>query len=78
MNLFSIIEDQVVLRNQNGVFTQVKLAHRGGYLYATLGSNRFVQLYANHETSSPVWRWQDFTSANVYHPDGLSRLKIQR
>lgn len=71
--LFTVIEDQAVLRRTNGVYTQVKLALRGDELFACVGSG-FIRLYANQATSSPSIRWDYIENQDAYKPDKFNRL----
>jgi IMP cyclohydrolase len=74
MNLFSIIDDQIILRNASGVYKQAKLATRGNELFAALSSTSFIMVYGNHETSSPHWRWTSMDNEVAYTVGKFGRL----
>lgn len=71
--LFTIIEDQVILRSTRGVYKQAKLATRGEFLYAATAGG-FVMLYANGTTSSPTLRWEEIEGIENYRSGRLGRL----
>lgn len=49
--MFKPLEGDSAVLYQNGVFRQVDLATRGGYLFARLGGGGYVRLYADGSTS---------------------------
>jgi hypothetical protein len=60
IDLFHVVEDAtVILRNKKGVYRQAKVYHRGGRLYAGLGSG-FVRLM-QRGTSNPDVSWEDLS-----------------
>jgi hypothetical protein len=73
--LFTIIEDQVILRSSKGVYKQTKLARRDGYLYAAVGSS-FLRLYANGTTSNPATVWEEMENRHKYETGQFGRMRI--
>lgn len=60
MDLFHEVPDEQVIIVKRGLYKQCKLYHRGGKLYANIGYS-FVQLLADHGTSSPYVRWVELS-----------------
>lgn len=71
--LFTVIDDQIVVRTTSGIYKQAKIAIRNSYAFAQIGGG-FVQLYANGTTSNPNMRWIDMENADQYRPGSLGRL----
>ena len=71
--LFSITEDQIIIRTARGVYKQCHVARRGKNIYAKAGGG-FVMLYANGTTSHPDLRWEELEGAARYVPGPLGRL----
>lgn len=60
MSLFSIVDGEVAILVENGVYKQVPIYTRNGYIFAKNGSG-YVQLYANGSTSKPKCRLDTMT-----------------
>lgn len=60
MGLFQEIEGEAAVLVEGGVYKQVPLFKRNGYLYAKLGSG-FVKLYADGSTTKPKCRLETLT-----------------
>lgn len=71
--LFTILDDQIIVRTSKGVYKQTKIALRGPYAYAKI-SGGFVGLYANGTTSHPDIRWVDMENGSCYKQGSLGRL----
>lgn len=71
--LFTITEDQAIIRSVNGIYRQARIARRGDHVYACVG-NGFVMLYANGTTSSPTMRWEEIENQDQYKASRLGRL----
>lgn len=67
MSFFKQVEGEAAILVNNGVFSQVDLYSRDGYLYAKHGSG-FVRLYADGSTSKAKLRL-DFMSYGGHHKD---------
>lgn len=76
MSLFSVIEDQVIIRTSKGVFKQTRIAERDGYAYAKIAGG-FIMLYANGTTSNPDHRWVDLQTTRQLTTGSLGRLCIE-
>ena len=76
MSFFKEIEGEAAVIVENGIFKQVALAERDGYLYAKAGGG-FIRLHRDGSTSKSggKTRW-DYISCNSF-PDDLGRLKVQ-
>lgn len=73
MSFFKEIEGEAAILVENGVYKQVPLYVRDGYLYAKVGGG-FVRLMADGATTKSKLRL-DFMSWNgPLHRDGLGRL----
>lgn len=74
--LFQEIEGEVAILSANGVYKQVPLFKRAGYIYAKHGGG-FVRLCADGSTSMPKVRIDTITWTNgVLGKDALGRLAI--
>lgn len=74
--LFTVIDDQIVLRGKNGIYKQARLAHRAGHVFAKVAGG-FVQVYTNGTTSHPDYRWLDMEGGDQYVPGSLGRLTVR-
>jgi hypothetical protein len=70
--LFTVLERHVILRTSNGVFRQVRVAHRGVHVYAQVSTGNFVMLYKDNTTSNPNIRWVEMEGD--YAADNFGRL----
>lgn len=73
--LFTITDDQIILRSAKGVYRQAKIATRKGLIYACHGGG-FVLLYANGVTSVPTLRREDMDTNIRWDIGKLGRLII--
>jgi hypothetical protein len=71
--LFTVTEDQIILRTAKGIYKQTKIARRGQYAYAQIGGG-FVMLYANGTTSHPTIQWIELEAEKKYRTGSLGRL----
>jgi hypothetical protein len=71
--LFTVLDDQIIVRTGKGIYKQVKVALRGQYAFAKVGGG-FVGLYASGTTSHPDIRWIDMENGSCYKPGSLGRL----
>ena len=71
--LFTVTDDQVIIRTSKGVYRQAKIARRGDFIYACVG-NGFIMLYSNGTTSSPTVRWEEIENQDMYMAGRLGRL----
>lgn len=76
-NLFSVTDDNIILRTSSGVYKQARVARRGADLYATVGAG-FVRLYQDNTTSSPTLRWECMEGEHLATPDTYGRLVADR
>lgn len=76
MSLFQEVDGEVAIIVQNGVFKQVPLYKRGGYLYAK-SNGGFIRLYFDGSTTVAKARLETITWSNgVLGKDSLGRLAI--
>lgn len=74
MSLFSEVMGEVAILIEGGVYKQVPLYVRNGYLHAKLGSG-YVRLYKSGETSKPKCRLETITwDQTALGTDHLGRL----
>ena len=71
--MFKPLEGDSAVLYQNGVFRQVDLATRGGYLFARLGSG-YVRLYADGSTSKDGCKIDALSTENPLCRDRLNRI----
>lgn len=71
--LFTVLDDQVIVRTAKGVYKQAKIAIRGMHPFAKVGGG-FIQLYTNGTTSNPDIRWVDMENGHCYKAGSLGRL----
>lgn len=74
--MFHIVEDAFVITRARGVYRQVKLYSRRGYLHAGHGTG-YIRLTANG-TSSPNVSWDEIggLAARAYKPNKLGYLEL--
>lgn len=75
MTLFTVIDDQVILRTSRGVYKQAKLALREGHVYAKIPGG-FVLLSGNGTTSHPDYRWVGMDTTLAMASGSLGRLIV--
>ena len=72
MHVFMKTESLVILFSK-GVYKQVPIYERGGFVYAQHGTG-FIQLRANSRTSFPGIAWVEHDLGDLVAPDRLSKL----
>lgn len=78
MSLFKEIEGDCAIVRISGVYKQLPLFTRNGYLYAAIGSNGYVRLKSDGTTSKPNMSLEHLeTELELYH-DSFSRLGTKR
>lgn len=78
MGLFSIIEGDTAIVRNAGVFKQVPIYARDGYLYAGISSNAFVRLYCDGSTSKANLRLDHLDTTQQLYRDSFGRLGTKR
>jgi len=73
MSFFKQVEGEAAILVNNGVYTQVDLYTRDGYLFAKHGSG-FVRLMADGSTSKAKLRLDFMSWEGGLHRDSLGRL----
>lgn len=73
MGLFQMREGDSAVLVINGVYKQVPLATRDGYIYAAV-SGGFVRLNSDGATSQPKMRLEHLDITTEFHRDPLGRL----
>ena len=73
MSGFKIIEGEYVIVSQGGVYKQVAVAVRNGYLFAAT-SGGYVRLYSNGGTSKDKLRFDEMSWEGVLYADKLGKL----
>lgn len=73
MSFFKQVEGEAAILVNNGVFSQVDLYSRDGYLYAKHGSG-FVRLYADGSTSKAKLRLDFMSFDETLYRDPMGRL----
>lgn len=73
MSFFKQVEGEAAILVNNGVFSQVDLYSRDGYLFAKHG-NGFVRLYADGATSKAKLRLDFMSYGGLLCRDSLGRL----
>lgn len=73
MSFFKELEGEAAVLVQNGVYQQVPLFIRDGYLYAKLGSG-FIRLMADGSTTKAQTRLDFMSSDQPLRRDALGRL----
>lgn len=73
MSFFQQIEGEAAILVENGVYKQVDLYARDGYLYAKIGGG-FVRLMADGATTKPRLRLEYLTWTGDLARDALGRL----
>lgn len=73
MSFFKQVEGEAAILVNNGVFSQVDLYSRDGYLFAKHGSG-FVRLYADGSTSKAKLRLDFMSYGGHLCRDSLGRL----
>jgi hypothetical protein len=74
MSLFKHLEGDVAIIQSGGVYKQVDLYTRNGFLYAALSSNAFIRLKADGSTSKPNTTLLHIETELALHHDSLGRL----
>ena len=75
MSFFKQIEGDAAILVENGVYKQVDLYSRDGYLFAKIGSG-FVRLMADGSTSKHRLRLDFMSFEGELGSDGLGRLVV--
>lgn len=75
MGLFQELEGDVAILVSNGVYKQVPLYKRDGYLFAKSGGG-FVRLHADGATSQASVRIDTLSIEGALYKDPLGRLAI--
>lgn len=73
MSFFKEIEGEAAVLIENGVYKQVPLYSRDGYLYAKVGGG-FVRLMADGATTKAKLRLDTLSWTGALYRDGLGRL----
>lgn len=73
MSFFQEIEGEAAVLVENGVYKQVPLYSRDGYLYAKVGGG-FVRLMADGVTTKAKLRLDTLSWTGPLYRDGLGRL----
>ena len=73
MGLFQQLEGEAAIIVQNGVYKQVDLFTRNGYIYART-SGGFVRLNADASTTKPGVRLDTLDYSGELRRDGMGRL----
>lgn len=74
MKYFTEIEEGQAVIFANGVYRQVKLAERGGKVYAKYGAG-YVRLHRGGGSSHPKVRWHEIDAGETgYHESGMHVL----
>lgn len=74
MSYFQPVEHEVAILYRRGVFKQVPLATRDGFIYAALSSTSFIRLKADGSTSQPDTKLDALTWDGPLHRDEMGRL----
>lgn len=74
MSFFKEVEGEAAILVENGLFRQVPLYTRDGYLFAKYGSG-FVRLMADGSTTRAKCRLDFMTWEGQLYRDGLGRLR---
>ena len=75
MNLFTTLDDHVIIRTTKSVYKQVKIAVRDDHLSARIGGG-FVMLYTSGTTSNPDMRWVELSTTMEFISGSLGRLVV--
>lgn len=73
MSFFQHVEGEAAILVENGVYRQVDLYQRDGYLYAKVG-NGFVRLMADGATTKAKLRLDFMSFDKPLYRDGMGRL----
>lgn len=73
MGFFQQIEGEAAVIVERGVYRQVDVYQRDGYLYAKFGSG-FVRLYADGSTTKAHCRLDTLSFEGALYKDALGRL----
>lgn len=78
MGLFQEVEGETAILVNNGVYQQVPVYKRNGFLYAKIGGG-FVRLYADGSTTKPKVRIDTLTWENsaTLGRDNLGKLCVR-
>jgi hypothetical protein len=73
MGLFREVEGDTAIIVENGVYKQVPVYNRNGYLYAKV-SGGFIRLYVDGSTSKPKCRLSHLDTVIPLYADTMGRL----
>ena len=76
MGLFQQVEGEAIVLVSNGVYKQVDIYKRDGYLYAKAGGG-FVRLNSDGSTTKAKTRIDTMTWTGALYRDGLGRLMAE-
>ncbi len=72
--MFRLLEGETAVLQVNGVLKVCDLYERHGRLFAAIGANAFVRLYANGTTSKPHMMLESLQIECALHQDRMGRL----
>lgn len=78
MSGFKLIEGEYAIISQSGVYRQVPLAERDGFLFAAISSSSYVQLRTDASTSKDKVRLVELSWDGPLHGGGIGNGKLCR